>query len=427
MRNLLKNLQLKKLSRLLMLLLPLFFMANCEKDPSLSGNPGNDNLAKLDSTVFVAYTLADEARDALNEGDVVLGRLDDPRYGATLASFYSQFRLTTTAFTPGANAVLDSAVLVLQVEDAYGPLTNAMNVEVYRLTEAIVSATTYPSDQALSTDATLLGGLNGFVYNDESAIRVPLTQTFGNELFSLFGTSTTESNDNFLSYLNGLHVTLDPNSGGDGLIDLNITLCTIQLYFRSDVATDSLYSFVIDEQTLRVNHYETDLTGSEVETAINDPSDNDESLLIGGLQVSKGKIVLPDLSVLQGSIINQAKLSFYQADYGSSLNTDYALPEFLLLTGSKDNDTIVYFLSDYSTSSPTAYGGTPKLINYNGTPTFEYSYTIPLFIQRVVNQETEITSLNIEVLNFNNGNSVKLGGGTHPDFPIKLEILYTKP
>ena len=426
MRNLSKNLRLKKLSRLVFLL-PLIFMANCEKDPSLTGNPGGDNLDRLDSTQLVAYTIADEAKDALNEGDVVIGKLVDPRFGTSTASFYAQFRLTTTAFTPGSNPVLDSAVLVLAVEDAFGPLANPIDFEVYRLTEEIVSGSTYYSDDVFTTDPTLLGGLSGFVYNDESEIRVPLNLSFGNELFDLFGTSASESNDNFLAYLNGLHITLDKNSGGDGLIDLDITSCELNLYFRSDLASDSIYTFVIDEQSLRVNHYETDLVGSEVELALNDASDDDEELLIGGLQVSKGSIIIPDLSVLDGAIINQAKLTFYQSDYGDPLNTDYALPEFLLLTGSKDNDTIVYFLSDYSSSDPAAYGGTPELVDVNGTVTYAYSYALPLFFQRVVNQETEITSLNIEVLNYNNGNRVKLGGGNHPDLPIQLEILYTKP
>jgi len=402
-------------------------MVNCEKDPSLPGNPGGDNLARLDSTILVAFTMADQVKDALNEGDVVIGKLEDPRFGKSIASFYSQFRLTTTSFTPGANAVLDSAVLVLKVENAFGPLNNAINFEVYRLTEALALTNTYNSDAVLTTAAALLGGLSGFVYNDESTIRIPLNFTFGDELFNLFGTSTTAANDDFLAYLNGLYVTLDQNSGGDGLIDIDIIASSINLYFRSDAATDSLYTFAIDESSLRVNQFLTDLSGSEVENALNDGTNDDQNLLLGGLQVSKGSIIVPDLSVLQGAIINSATLTFYQADYGNALNTDYALPEFLLLTGSKTSDTIVYFLSDYSTSNPTAYGGTPKLVSINGMPTFEYSYNIPLFIQRLVNQETEITSLNIEVLNYNNGNRVKLGGGNHPDYPIRLEILYTKP
>lgn len=427
MRNLLKNLQLMKKVRLLLFVLPLFFLANCEKDPSLVGNPNGDNLARLDSTVLVAYTVKDEAKDALNEGDIVLGRLDDPRFGTTVASFYSQFRLTTAAFTPGSNAVLDSAVLVLQVEEAYGPLNSALDLQVFRLTEAIVPGNTYPSDAILSSGSTLLGGLNNLMYTDQTSIRVPLDLSFGTELFNLFGTSTTENNVNFLAYLNGLYVTLDPNSGGDGLIDIDITSSALKLYFRSDLATDSVYSFVIDEQTLRVNQYSTALAGSEVESALLDLSNNDENILLGGLQVSKGKIILPDLTSLQGAIINQAKLTFYQSDYGNPLNIDYALPNFLLLTGSKDNDSTVYFLTDYSTSTPTSYGGTPSLVDVNGMPTFAYSYALPLFIQRLVNQETDITSLNIEVVNYNNGNSVKLGGGNHPDLPIRLEILYTKP
>jgi hypothetical protein len=87
MRNLLKILQLKKLSKLL-LFMPLFFMANCEKDPSLPGIPGGDKLTRLDSTVLVAFTLADKVKDALNEGDVVIGKLEDPRSRQELMQYW---------------------------------------------------------------------------------------------------------------------------------------------------------------------------------------------------------------------------------------------------------------------------------------------------------------------------------------------------
>jgi hypothetical protein len=409
------------------LLVPLIFMANCEKEPSLPGVPGDDNIAKLDSIRLIAFTLAEEAKDALNEGDVVIGKLEDPRFGTSIASFYAQFRLTTTDFSPGANPILDSAFLELEVESAYGPLSNSIDFEIYRLTEALVPTNTYFSDDVLSSGSSLLGGLTGFTYNGESRIRIPITSAFSSELFSLFGTSEAENNTNFLAYLNGLYISVNNASGGDGLIDVDATASSLKLYFRSDLLTDSLYTFAIDEQSLRVNQFITDLSGSELETALNDPSNDDQNVLLGGLQVSKGSVTLPDLSVLEGSIINQARLTFYQTDYGDAINTAYSVPEFLLLTGSKDNDTIVYFLADYSTTQPTRYGGIPFLADFNGSPTIAYSFSLPIFFQRLVNQETDINSLNIEVLNYNNGNRVKLGGGNHPDFPIQLEILYTKP
>lgn len=427
MHNSLKTLPLHQLSRFVFILL--IFLLACEKEPSLPGDGSGDNLERIDTLSFRAITILDSPKDALNEADVALGRLEDPRFGESIASFYMQVRLGILDFETGLNPVLDSAVLVLAIEDVYGPLDNSIDWEVYRLTESIESDQVYRSDEVFDTDMTLIGGQTGFVYNNGTTLRIPLTQAFGTELLNLFGSSETENNDNFLAYLNGLYLTLNPNSGGDGLFDLavNNENTQLELHFSSDDPDDSLYVFTTGTQALTVNRYEHDRSGSELEILINDVSDNDEDLLIGGLTLSKGVIELPDLSFLEGSVINQARLSFYQTDYGDPVNTDYENPEFLFLTGKIPGDSSQYFLSDYSTSEPTAYGGTPQLIDFNGTPTIQYSYSLPRFIQRYVNGETEITTLNIEVLNFNNGNRVKLGGGNHPDFPITLEILYSKP
>ena len=427
MHNLLKILPIHQLNRIAFALL--IFLFACEKEPGLPGNGANDNLELIDTLSFRSYTVLDDAKDALNEADIALGRLEDPRFGESIASFYMQLRLGILDFETGANPVLDSAILVLTIEDIYGPLENPIDWEVYRLTESLTTSEVYKSDEELSTDMTLIGGQNAFVYNEEQTLRIPLTQSFGEELLNLFGSTETENNDNFLAYLNGLYVTLNPNSGGDGLFDLDISNdnTQLELHFSSDNPDDSLYVFTTGIQALTVNRYQHDRVGSELETAINDLSNDDETLLIGGLTLSKGVIELPDLSFLSGNIINQARLSFYQADYGDALNTDYDNPEFLFLTGKIANDSSQYFLSDYSTSEPTAYGGTPELIDLNGNPTIQYAYNLPRFIQRYVNGDTEISSLNIEVLNFNNGNRVKLGGGISPDFPITLEILYSKP
>lgn len=428
MPNLLKSLPLKQLSKLFYFL-PLLFLANCEKEPSLDGESSGDKLERVDSLQVVAYTESGTPRDALNEGDVVLGKLTDPRFGESVASFYTQLRLTTNSFIPGANPILDSAFLEIRIESVFGPLDIPLDIEIYELTEEIALTSSYNSNTDLAVGSTLLGSLNGFVYNNETFLRIPITTAFYNDLFSQFGTTTTVSNDNFQDYLQGLYVTINPTSGGDGLIDLDLPseLSLLNLYFRTDNAIDSVYSFVMDVQALKVNNYKHDVAGSELSAALNDVTNNDESILLGGLSLSNGIVELPDLTFLQGSIINQARLTFYQTDFSAPENTNYAIPEFLLLTGGKDNDTVQYFLSDYVANDPSSYGGVPELTNVNSNPTYAYSYQLPRFIQRVVNQETDISYLNIEVLNFNNGNRIKLGGGNHPTFPVTLEILYTKP
>lgn len=408
----------------------LLFLSQCQKDPSIEGTDNGDFLDRIDTLASQSFTVLIDSESAKNQNDVALGKVSDSRFGTSIASFYSQLRLTTNSFTPGANAILDSAVLVIAIESVYGNMDVPLDIEVYRLEEALNNETDYRNNLSLSVGSTLLGGLSSYTYpEDANTIRIPITAAFGAELFGLFGTSTSESSDNFISYLDGIYVTVDPSSGGDGHLDLDLTNASsaLNLYFRSDNANDSVYSFVMDEQAIRLNRYEHDFTSSELQVAIDDNTNNDENILLSGFGISKARIYLPDLSLLQGKVINQAKLSFYQTDYNQAIANEFDVPEYLFLTGGVEGDSIQYTLTDYSTSDPTFYGGTVELKEVNGSFTNVYSYSLPRFIQRVVNEETSLEYLVIEVLNNNNAARVKLGGGSHPDLPIKLDILYTKP
>ncbi|MCB0509141.1 MAG: DUF4270 domain-containing protein [Bacteroidetes bacterium] len=416
--------------RLLLVFGALMLFSQCQKDPSVAGPDNGDFLERIDTLASEAYTVLIDAENAKNQNDVALGKVVDSRFGTSMASFYSQLRLTTNSFTPGANAVLDSAVLVIAIESVYGNMDVPLDIEVYRLEEELVSETSYTNNLSLSVGSTLIGALDGYTYPDDAAsIRIPMSAAFASELFGLFGTSTTESSDNFLAYLDGIYVSIDPATGGDGHLDLDLTNANsaLNLYFRSDNANDSIYSFVMDEQAIRLNKYEHDFSSSELQAAIDDPSTNEENILLSGFGVSKARVYLPDLSVLQGKIINQAKLSFYQTDYNQALANEFDVPEYLFLSGGIEGDSIQYTLTDYSSTDPTAYGGTIQLKEVNGSFTNVYTYSLPRFLQRVVNEETTLEYLVLEVLNNNNAARVKLGGGSHPDLPIKLEILYTKP
>lgn len=403
--------------------------SSCEKDPGLAGNQQNDLLERIDSFSLTAYNQLNDVRDALNENDQLIGQLTDNRFGNSHTSFYSQIRLVQTGFTPGANVSLDSAYIQLELESTYGPLDLPMDLKVYRLEEALSSDNSYETDGELTIGTDVLAELNGYIYNEETFVKLPLSNAFANELLNLMGTSTLQNNDDLLSYLNGLYFTIDNSSGGDGLLDINIesTNTVLNLFFSSDVVTDSIFQFNMDAQSLKVNRYIHTTTASSLQNAIDADTKDDQLLYLGGLSLSKAIIPIPEINLPEGAIINQAFLRIYQADYGDPLNQGYDLPEFLFLSGGVEDDTIQYLLSDYNTADPSSYGGTFELTELNGQPTNVYTYNLPRFFQRVINEETVVEFLILESPLYNSGERVVLAGGSHPDLPIQLEILYTKP
>ncbi|MCD8528483.1 MAG: DUF4270 domain-containing protein [Chitinophagales bacterium] len=410
-------------------LLPLLFLTYCDKDPSIGNEVGGTYINITDSTQLIAYSTLCESVGTKGATYTPLGILSDANFGKREASFYSQLRLTTNAYEPtGSNAVIDSGVLHLKIIGTYGLVNAPIDIEVYRLTEDLVSENTYYQSASLSYNATPIGTRTGYLLqSDSNIVSIPLTSQIAAELFNQFGTSTTTNNDNFLDYFKGIYVKVNSSSSGDGLLMLNLTSTetALKLYFHSSSANDTVYNFLADAQSIRVNKYSYDLAGSALETVLNDAGNNDQELYVGGLKTSKAFIDVPDLSFLQGSIINQAKLTFYQTDYGAAVNTGYNLPSYLFLYGYKDNDTLPYSLTDFSSTNETQYGGVKAEVDVNGVTTNAYTYYLPRFFQRVVNQETEITKMCIEVVNSYDGSRVVLGGGNHPQFPITLEITYT--
>lgn len=409
--------------------LVLFVLVSCEKDLQLNDsvlNPGNElTLAVTDSTPLVAFTANEIARDGKNQSVTPLGRIVDDRFGSLSASFYANFRLTVIGFDPGANVTLDSAYLSLAYNQKYGPASSSFNIEVLELNESLVAANEYRNNSTLSTKPTIIGSLSNFTLDaDSGVIKIPLTTTFAQSLVNLFGTGTLSSNDNFQNFFRGVHVRT--TGGGDALayLQLTNTNTAINVFFTAPSSPDSLYRFLIDNQSTRVNKFERDFAGSEVEVFLNDNTNNDEVLFVSAFSGTKAVVEMPDLSFLGNAIINRAELSFYQVDLANPLATSFPAPDNLFLFLNLSDSTI-NFLPGVSTSNLANFGGAKTSVTVNGISTNEYKFNVTRYLQEVIDGTAQSNSLVLSALAVNSGNRLKLGGGNHPDLPIKLKVVYT--
>ncbi|MGB1248423.1 MAG: DUF4270 family protein [Chitinophagales bacterium] len=405
-------------------------LSACEKDPKLTDSPLNPGsgigVEQVDTFTLASYTIEEQPLNGKNRDYVQLGRIDDSRMGNTSTAFYSQFRLSVNGSELGANPVLDSVILTLAVNDFYGSFDNTMNIEIYELTEDLDPDSDYDNDVSLSTGTTLLGSAM-LDYDTLSQISIPMTSVFGQSLLDQFNTDVMESSDNFLDFLSGVYVKIDDGSGGDGMLEIDLTNAAtrLNLYFHSDNATDSLYQYVVDNQAVTANQYNTDFSGSEVEVAFNDDTDNDEELYLSPFSSSRGLVILPDMTEFADVAINYAEISFFQADYGDAINDDF--PEndriFLYLNV---GDTSLNFLPGVSVNNLAAFGGAKELVSIGGINTHKYTFNITQYIQELAKEEIDNEGLAISVLSNNGANRVKLAGATHADLPIHLELTYTK-
>jgi hypothetical protein len=260
----------------------------------------------------------------------------------------------------------------------------------------------------------------------EGVLKIPVEQSFAQTLVDGFGTSIFANNDGLQSFFRGIYVTVTANSGEDGLLYLNLTdsETKFRIFFDAPNSIDSVYDFEITNQAAWVTQYLHDYISSDVELLLNTPEEDHEILYVSAYSGTKGEFKIPDLTILENAIINKAEISFYQTDFGSPLSSQFTTPQNLILFLQNPGGT-VSLLPGVTVSEIEDFGGRRTLTDVNGQTTMEYKFNITEYIQEIINGSNVTRNLSLSVLNVNSGDRVKLGGGNHPEFPIKLKILYT--
>lgn len=260
-----------------LILVSALLYAACNKEDhgvGLNIQPPGDklNVISTDTTTVIAYSQIVDSVKTDETSVSLLGSLLDPVFGKTTASFYTQLRLSLTAFSFGTNPVPDSLILTLKYKDHYGDTNAVMTVSVYELAEQIQLDSLYFSHQSVAVKETLLGQKT-FTPDFSSDVIVG-TDTLDPHLRINLGTLSTElatrllsapadtmeSSTSFLNYFYGLYVTAEPaNSGGIIIyLDLLSSLSEMTLYYHNDTEDSLSYAYLINSNCARFGHYDHD-------------------------------------------------------------------------------------------------------------------------------------------------------------------------
>lgn len=429
MQNLLNRLLSKNI--FFALLITILF-SSCQKDVELEDstlNPGNELIISgSDNFVFSTSTIREEPLEGVRQNVVPLGKINEQRFGEMKASFYTNFRLTVTGFDPEGAVTLDSAFFYFKYNNTYGPFLEDISIEVYELNQELNTDNFTTNAEVLNTKPDIIASVNNLNIEagQEGVLRIPISQNFAQGFVDGFGTSIFANNDGLRAFFKGVYVTIADNSGEDGLLYLNLTDndTKFRIYFNAPSSIDSVYDFEITNQAAWLTQYTHDYTGSDVELLLNTPLENHEAFYVSAYSGTKGVFQIPDLTVLDNAIINKAEISFYQTDVGSPLSAQFSAPLNLFLFLNNPDGT-VNVLPGVSLNELEDFGGQRALVEVDGLTTFQYKFNITEYIQEIVNGSDISTDLSLSVLNVNSGDRVKLGGGNHPEFPVKLKILYT--
>jgi hypothetical protein len=330
----------------------------CKDDNEIGINvlPPSDQIgtAYSDTSTIISSTIVDDSLRTDELSLQLLGSDNDPVFGLTTASVFTQVTLEgTPAFADSIKA--DSLVLSLTYFNYYGDTTQPQTINVYRMAEPMYADSSYYSDRIFQYNPVAIGTWTGpfqpktnvIVNNAEAVpqIRITLDQNLADSLLTINGMS----NSSWLDYFKGLYLESAPNANHAAIGYFNFYYSAMTLYFHDSTSS---YSYNFSLKDARLNHYTHDFAGSVVETNIGSQTDTVNYLLaMGGL---KTKISFPFLKHFTDSgsiLINKAELQI-SARTGSA---NSALPSKLVLV-TRDGTGAIVFPVDYYEASGY-YGG----------------------------------------------------------------------
>jgi hypothetical protein len=321
---------MKNILTLLTLAFTLFFFA-CKKEDQVGNDiqPGGKlGLVTTDTITVIATTIPGDSFPSKGLPNNYLGLINDPIYGKTSYSLFSQFGLSSAnTFT---NAVADSVILYLPYRTEskyYGELATPQHFQVYEIAIPLPSTANSNIDESPLIDSTrVLSDIwitprptDSIQTNTRkiNGIRIPLDNSYlGNKFIA--GAANTNTSESWIAYFKGLYIkTIDQALTGNKGVALNFDLDKAKIAFYYHVG--SVAQTPVEMSAFGVTHIEQvkhNYSGSRFST--NSGVKNSDTLFLLGHGGEKITVRFPYLGELKklnprGNItINKAELQFTQ-------------------------------------------------------------------------------------------------------------------
>lgn len=321
----------------------------CRKDDNIGRNvqPGDDDLfiRVTDTFNILAETIRSQRLRTDERSDVFVGIYNDPVFGTTSASFYTQVLHADEDpdLAPAEDRKFDS--IVLSIRFVQGTVYKNRNqsifageparFEIYEVIEPINLGSNYFSNSAVKTSPVMLGVFDGFVNVVDDVvlpgdtlppqIRIRLSDEFGEKLLKA-GDEVYATNDGLHDFLNGLYikpVSVNSIDGTGRLYEINGPGSRLELHFREpdtnaiDQAKTLLFplraaaSTTAPDLAASFMRYEHDYANSEIGNVLGDTAEGSRKLYLQGMAGTDVLIYFQDLNRLleKGKIIiNLAEL-----------------------------------------------------------------------------------------------------------------------
>ena len=302
------NLLAKRLGAACMLAL----LLSCE-DPNEIGlnlNPDLQNLDVLFTEIplDVSNVQLDSVNTTIN-GSLMIGRINDPTFGVSTATAYSQLRPSSfsTSFPEGSE--FDSLIIRLSGTYLYGNgVDQTQKISVHQLSEGLVDTISYYSFNTRAFNGESIGELEYTITEDRPdtlRLSARVNETFGAELFdaAMNNADAFENSSGFDEYFKGLALVPDPGNSMIFGVSPESAETIMTMYFSApDDTVARTINFFFNafssagfNGTIYFSGIQTDLTGTPVAAITErftefDPIDNKVFLQAGNALYPKVKL-----------------------------------------------------------------------------------------------------------------------------------------
>lgn len=418
-------------------------LSSCYKPAGEIGDEIQPDQSKLKvfysdtATVYAYSVLEDSVRsDELTRNQ--LGSIVDPVFGSTVASFYTQFSLSSLSQSFGTNPVVDSLFLYLYYDGFYGDTATQLKVGVYEMEDSISISNAYYSNLTKAVYPTDYADYSFFPKPGDSIVvagdtlppmlRINLSANpaLGEKLLNA-PTDALASNEAFQEYFKGLYITTEPVGSNGTILYFNLleTYSRLIIHFKNDEADSLYYNFLINGSCARVNKYQHDFTSGsstfQQQIVNGDTALGAQQYYVQGIGGVKSIIKFPyirDWSELENVAVNEAKLIL-----GGAEKPPYnGAPSKVIVVQITEDGS--YKVLDDNLEFGDYFGG-----NYKSS-TNEYQFRITSYIQSIISNPSEPdyglylfvygSSINPQRFIFNGDNPV-----SDTLSKIRLEMVYT--
>jgi hypothetical protein len=421
--------------------------------------------------------------------DNVVGNItNDQLFGTTAATMFFQLKPSYFPYyTRGSkdSLVVDSAVLILSYKGFYGDSSNPVVLNLKRISSStplnldINYASNYPEAYNIQSDVSMANPYtldfsrvqDSVINRFEAAknqIRIPLNKTFTDLFLKTYDSLTAYKSDTTLrQYFPGFALTASSASNNNVLVRISLvdTNTKLALYYKTNSTTitgarDTIvdyFKFSIYNNGY-VNFVKRNRSTSEVSKHIGVAKD---SLVY--VQTSPGtlvKIKIPGLKTFANKLIHRAELIAEQVPTASpnSLEPKLTAPAYLFL-GAYDSafKLLRNVPNDYQgTANSTQFARFGGKVIYKSIQGYDnvatYNFDLSRYMQGIVSRKDSIFDLRLMApvndsikyvpqypYNLSAGTDyissyfanspaigrVRLGGGSHSKFRMRLRVYYS--